>query len=96
MAPYAPGKTDSKRLWERARARIAAGELPRTAAARLYAGFGGNEPCAVCGQPISPQQTTYELEFIRGADGKPLSFHLACHAAWQLELDPESAAWVPR
>jgi len=85
MAPYGPEKPDSRRLRGQVRARIAAGELPRAVSARLFAGYGADQTCVVCGQSISPTQITYEVELILGADRRTLDFHLACHAAWQLE-----------
>jgi hypothetical protein len=90
MAPtYGPQKPDSELLREQVRTRIDSGALPQVAPARLLAGYGENQPCALCGQPITPTQVEYDVELNYGAERKTLHFHLACHAAWQLEIsDP--------
>lgn len=83
--PYGPQKPDSEVLREKVRARIASGALPQVAPARLFAGHGDNQMCAVCGQSISRMQILYEVELTDRTERKALHFHLVCHAAWQLE-----------
>lgn len=91
--PYGPQKPDSELLREQVRTRIASGALPQVAPARLFGGYGTNQTCDVCGQPISPTQIVYEVELTQGGSkGRTLHFHLACHAAWQLEVSDPSAA----
>jgi len=86
MAPYGAHRPDSEPLREQVRARIASGARPRDASVRLFGGYGDNQLCAVCGGTISPTQVLYEIDFHTGAERKSLQFHLACHAAWQLEI----------
>ena len=83
--PYGPQKPDSELLREQVRTRIASGALPQIAPARLFAGYGDNQTCDVCGRSISLAQILYEVELTQRALRKTLYFHLACHAAWQLE-----------
>jgi len=92
VPPYGPQKPDSELLREQVRTRIASGALPQAAPARLFAGKGSNETCDVCGQSISPTQIVYDVEVTQGAGRKNLHFHLACHAAWQLEVSHPGGA----
>jgi len=87
VPPYGPEKPDSEQLREQVRTRIASGALPQTVGARVYAGYGNNQTCDVCGQPISRSQILYEVEVRHDRARKQLHVHLACHAAWQLDLD---------
>ena len=88
--PYGPQKPDSELLRDQVRARIASGALPLATPARLFGGYGANETCDVCGRPIAPAHILYEVE-LNGVEPKTLRFHLACHAAWQLEVSGEGA-----
>jgi len=93
MAPYGPQKPDDEALRQQVRTRIASGTLPRAVPHRLFGGHGANQPCVVCGEKISPTEVLYEVELDTGAERKTLLFfHLACHAAWQLEVAPITAA----
>lgn len=83
MTPYGPERPETLR--EQVRAMIAAGELPRDASARLFAGYGADQTCVVCGQSISRTQVVYEVESVHKSKRGTLDFHLACHAAWRLE-----------
>jgi len=65
------------------RERIADGRLPVIFPHSIQAGYGSGAICRVCELPIEQQHIEYEVSDPR--DGRPLSFHLACHAIWQLE-----------
>ena len=74
-----------------ARAHISDGRLPVMSAHAVFAGYGSGTGCHLCGQPIERHQVEYEVRDARNA--RSLSFHLTCHAAWQLEcLDHVSRA----
>ena len=90
--PYGPQKPDNDVLQGQVRTRIASGALPQSPPARLFAGYGNDETCDICGQPISPTQILYDAEFTDSGERKTLHFHLACHAAWHLELKTRGAA----
>ena len=91
--PDGPHTPDSELLREQVRTRIASGALPQVAPAHLFGGHGDNQTCDVCSRPILPTQILYEVELIEGGvKGRVLHFHLACHAAWQLEVSDPGAA----
>jgi hypothetical protein len=72
-----------RELRRRAREEIQKGRLPDSAPASIWGGRGSGLPCAVCGDPILPNQVEYEISESSGVDS--LRFHLPCHAVWQLE-----------
>jgi hypothetical protein len=72
----------SKSLAEIVREKFNAGILPLEDPARTWAGFGTGDQCSVCGQPIQPSQTEYELRYDNRA---PLRFHVVCHSLWDSE-----------
>jgi hypothetical protein len=69
-------------LRARARVLIEQGRLPRTEPARTWGGYGINQPCAVCAQPISSTEVEYEVR----EGNTDYRLHFICHAAWQFEL----------
>ena len=74
---------DDLPLREMARSKIEAKLLPCAHQVHLYAGHGDGEMCAVCDCPIAPPQVLYEVV----TELASFYFHLACHAAWQLECN---------
>ena len=63
--------------------RADAGEPDRT-----WGGSGVGAPCAVCAQPIRPDQLEYELQFADAGDTHRMArfqMHLKCFAVWELE-----------
>ena len=64
------------------RERLVSGRLPRVVPETVYAGRGTSTRCAVCSQPITPQQIEYEIA-VSGA--QPLVFHMQCHDVWLTE-----------
>lgn len=59
------------------------GSLPRLRNPRVSAGRGEQQPCDVCGVPITAGQIQYDIE--DSARGR-LRVHLHCHRAWQESL----------
>jgi hypothetical protein len=57
--------------------------LPVWLTRTVEANYGSNATCRLCEQSITPQQVEYEVRSVDHVVS--LLFHLACHAAWQLE-----------
>ncbi|HTT00849.1 MAG TPA: hypothetical protein VMG11_02075 [Steroidobacteraceae bacterium] len=66
-----------------ARKRIADGRLPVIFPNSIEASYGSGKTCRLCEQTIQSQHIEYQAK--NPLNGHPLSFHLACHAIWQLE-----------
>jgi hypothetical protein len=49
----------------------------------VIAGYGSGSACHLCGHAIEPNQVAYEAHDAR--NDRWLSFHIACHAKWQLQ-----------
>lgn len=79
-----------RELRRRARAQIQKGHLPQSPASSLWGGRGSGLACAVCGDPIPPEQVEYEIADPRG--GESLRFHLPCHTQWQFECAIDTSA----
>jgi hypothetical protein len=79
--PYGSG-APADGLQSIAHTRIADGRLPILPSATVEAGYGSGTVCRLCEEPIYPDQVEYQVKDAR--DGTSLSFHLICHAAWQL------------
>ena len=67
----------------RVRERNEDGRLPVMVPESIFAGYGSGHVCVACDQPITSTQVEYELDDYR--DGARLSFHVGCHAVWQIE-----------
>src|SRR5215469_10361881 len=80
--PYGPRLSEHE-LRSVARQLIIDGQLPILFAKRLVASYGAGSPCCLCRQPIEKHHVEYQVTDAH--DGGRLSFHLFCHAAWQLE-----------
>jgi hypothetical protein len=70
------------------RERMVSGRLPRLIPEKLYAGRGSSTRCAVCSQPITPQQIEYEVAI---SASKWLVFHMQCHNVWLAECRDHAA-----
>jgi hypothetical protein len=70
-------------LRRRAREEIRKGRLPESLPSSMWGGKGVGLSCAVCGDPIRPDQVEYEITDPRC--GEVLRFHMECHTVWQLE-----------
>lgn len=78
--PHGPCISDAI-LRSMAQQRIADGRLPVIFADSVQAGQGSGATCRLCELTIDEQHIEYEVTH----PGGPLTFHLACHAIWQLE-----------
>src|SRR5262245_61537430 len=76
--PRIRGASDVVDLAACVRVKIDAGLLPRTLPERIWAGRGSGRVCALCDQPIRPDEVEYEFE-----NGRKLRMHLSCAAVWQ-------------
>jgi len=81
--------SDERLLREKAREAIRSGKLPSRRSDRLFGVPGDGGPCAVCFEPLSPNEMEMQLQFNRsdGAPGLDLYHlhHRRCYAAWEFE-----------
>jgi hypothetical protein len=85
---------DESMLRERVRDAIATKKLPSGDPVKMWGGNGSGTCCAICGDPVSPGEVGYELEFAEGADGPgrgEYHVHVKCFGAWNVERKPLSA-----
>jgi hypothetical protein len=68
-----------------ARDRIATGQLPRETPARLWAGRGTGQLCALCDKPIQRNEVEYDVERHIDEGVQMFPFHVDCESVWQLE-----------
>ena len=81
--PYGP-RLSQDEILQRVRQRLEDGRLPVALSSEIIAGYGGaGDMCCVCDEEITSAHIEYELDDPR--DHGPLTFHLSCHAVWQLE-----------
>ena len=82
-----PLMPDDLILKAKARKAIHSGKLPATKPSCAWGGPGSGTPCALCRDPVRPDQIEMEIEYrrdgARGLDNYHL--HLRCFAAWELE-----------
>jgi len=79
---------DEPGLRDKAREAILQGSLPRDPADAVWGGLSRGTTCAACEQPILPQATELELEYVRQDDiARKVTYHLhpRCFAAWEFE-----------
>ena len=85
---------DEPILRDKVREAIRARKLPSRRPDRASSGPGVGEPCAICGEPIKPDQMELEIQFIRNGRSphvKSHHVHLRCFAAWEFELERKSS-----
>ena len=63
------------------RAKVEDGRLPLELSARMWAGFGSEQPCDGCGEAISRSQV-YEFET---RDGRTIRLHFGCASLLEVE-----------
>jgi hypothetical protein len=81
------GRTDIA-LCALARQALRDGRLPRRDPDRAWGTNGAGAPCAICGQPITPDHVRYTIQFDHdhwGAGWDRFQLHLRCFAAWEWE-----------
>lgn len=82
---------DEAALQEKARDAIATNKLPNADPVRMWGGNGFGTCCAICSNPVSPDEVGFELEFAEGAEGAgPVEYHVhvRCFGVWTLERKP--------
>jgi len=60
--------------------------LPAATDMRLWAGPGTGGLCALCGEPVGPEQIEYEVDEPGNGTVRTFRLHVRCHAAWLAEL----------
>lgn len=73
---------------------MAACKLPDRAPERIWGGPGSGGACALCGEPVTAEQTELELEFSQhnGNAGQDHRLHARCFALWEHERRRSSQA----
>jgi hypothetical protein len=62
--------------------KLGLGHLPRKPPAKIYAGPGTGQLCAVCGSTVRHDATEYEFD----VEGRSVWMHRPCFTAWTREL----------
>ncbi|MDB6089538.1 MAG: hypothetical protein JWN85_2322 [Gammaproteobacteria bacterium] len=81
---------DESTVRQKARSALESGNLPNRPADRMWGGPGSGGDCAVCGQRVTREEMSFDLEF--SGDGAPRGsvnheLHMRCFAAWEFERD---------
>lgn len=93
--------SDDRTIFRKAREAIEAGKLPLRTPDRMWGGPGTGSRCAVCGEPVRPDET--ELEFELPQDGsfarQTSRVHTRCFAAWAIVSQdagalPKNGSWL--
>jgi hypothetical protein len=66
-----------------ARKGIKEGNIP-CVQGKLFAGYDGAEPCALCQRRIEAGDVMYEIQCVHPRT-RALHFHIPCHEAWEDE-----------
>ena len=79
---------NERRVRDMVRKALQLGIIPARDPDRMWGGNGVGAPCTICGEPVTPDQVEYEVEFahegaIPGLD--KYHVHLRCFAAWEFE-----------
>lgn len=78
---------DNNSLREKACEAMRAGRMPNRRPARTWGGPGGGARCAICGAPVKQDEVEFEIEFANDAASRDeRHVHVACFAAWEIEL----------
>jgi hypothetical protein len=69
------------------RERLAARTLPpQTSSSKLFGGYGGDQSCDCCGQPITSTEVLFEIELQASAPSTQImTMHRECFDAWAAE-----------
>lgn len=82
-------------LRQKAKERIASGDLACAPPSDVWGTKGSGNRCALCEQPISSEDVDYEVSLPEAL----LHFHIFCHGVWQLEcahhLESKKLAGTP-
>jgi hypothetical protein len=72
-------------LADQIRNKLDAGLLPGVQPEKMWTGYGHDNFCDGCGEPIHPAQVEYEIGVNRGSDDV-LRLHIGCAGVWLAEL----------
>jgi hypothetical protein len=87
-----PSARREEELRARARELISDGRLPCSKHLRTWGGRGSNQPCALCGELITPDEVEYEIESLGPDSVRVFRFHFPCHDAWQHECSEQTSS----
>lgn len=62
--------------------------LPGQPPLRTWGGQGSGATCAICAEPITPDQCEYEFEYAKAGAARGCAtvyVHVQCYSAWELE-----------
>ena len=79
---------DERRVRALARKALQRGAIPARDPDRTWGGNGIGAPCTICGEPITPADVEYEVQFAHDGATPGLDrfhLHLRCFAVWELE-----------
>jgi hypothetical protein len=79
---------NEKSVRELAQEALRAGKLPRRDPDRTWGGNGVGAPCTICGEPVTPEELEYEIQFAHDGATPGLdtySLHIRCFVAWEME-----------
>jgi hypothetical protein len=68
-----------------ARERITKRQLPNNLPAKMWAGPGVGQPCAVCDKPIQADEFEYECSDSIDGEERTYRFHIVCETIWNAE-----------
>jgi hypothetical protein len=86
---------DEDTLRNKAREVIHSGKLPGRRPERMWGGRGSGAECAICGDPLEPEQFEFELQFAANGAHHDLAachVHIRCFAAWEFEREGISSS----
>jgi hypothetical protein len=79
---------NERRIRELARRALLDKKLPAKDPDRTWGGHGVGALCTICGEPVTPNDVEYEVQFAHdGANPRLEKYHLhiRCFAAWEME-----------
>jgi len=87
---------EESKLRHKIRKAITARVLPERRPERMWGGSGTGAECALCGEPVTSEQTELELEFADSGSG-PASYtvHVHCFSVWEIERGRASGSPLP-
>ena len=79
--------SDERALREKAREAVRTGSLPTRPPDQIWGGSGNGFECAICRQPVSPDDLELEIEFAAVSRGRDAVHHVhpRCFALWEEE-----------
>ena len=94
----APDAEDESALRAKAREAIRSGALPNAPPEHMWGGPGEGARCTICGTPVRPDESEFEIEFASTGNGRETDrhhVHPRCLAAWELEIQQLDGRALP-